>query len=106
MDALLLADGHCAKIRKVAKYMRMEGEKVIFDCVVNNRRDNIGKALIADRLQSFDVLLPISRRQLAALLSRRGRLCGDRPSTRKFCFQTISRSRHCQRHVVPPQADG
>jgi hypothetical protein len=33
MDALPLAEGHCAKYGKVARYVRMEGPKAIFDCL-------------------------------------------------------------------------
>jgi hypothetical protein len=33
MDALPLAENHCAKYGKIAKYARKEGAKAIFDCV-------------------------------------------------------------------------
>jgi hypothetical protein len=33
MDALPLAQDHCAKYGKVARYTRKEGYNVIFDCV-------------------------------------------------------------------------
>src|SRR5262249_47273131 len=33
MDALPLAEQHCGKYKKSARYVRMEGPKAIFDCV-------------------------------------------------------------------------
>jgi hypothetical protein len=34
MDALPLADNHCAGFGKVARFNHMEGHRAIFDCVV------------------------------------------------------------------------
>jgi hypothetical protein len=33
MDALPLADRHCAQFGKAARYVRREGAKAIFDCI-------------------------------------------------------------------------
>ncbi|WP_423415663.1 hypothetical protein RLW55_04075 [Hyphomicrobium sp. B1] len=37
MDALPLADQHCAKYNKVAKFNRMESVRAIFDCVARTQ---------------------------------------------------------------------
>lgn len=33
MDALPLADGHCRKFGKAARFNHMEGARAVFDCV-------------------------------------------------------------------------